>query len=64
MSTLRIYKLFKNILETEKYPYMYNKGHRQAYSHFRLCTYNLNIEKGRWHRKLINVKMQVIPVNE
>ncbi len=50
--------------ETVKYLYIYNKGHGQAYLRFRLRTHNLEIEKGRWHRKLVNGKMQVTPMDE
>ena len=53
---LRTYKLFKSTFETEKYLFIFNKNHRQALSRFRLSAHTLEIEKGRWRRKLVNGK--------
>ena len=63
---LRTYCLFKSSFETERYLHIFNKNHRQALSRFRMSAHNLEIEKGRWRRKLVNGKWHscVIPIEE
>jgi hypothetical protein len=65
-SKLRTYCLFKTTFEIENYLFIYNKNHRQALSRFRLSAHNLEIEKGRWRRILVNGRWRsiVIPVEE
>ena len=53
---LRTYKLFKTSFQTELYLHIFNKNHRQALSRFRLSAHTLEIEKGRWTRKINNGK--------
>ena len=55
---LRTYKLFKTTFFIEPYLYLYNKQHRQALARFRMSAHSLEIEKGRWHRVLINGRWQ------
>jgi hypothetical protein len=63
---LRTYVLFKSTFQTEEYLHIFNKRHRQALSRFRMSAHNLEIEKGRWLRKLENGKWRnsKIPVEE
>jgi len=63
---LRSYKLFKTNFETEQYLYIFNKNHRQALSRFRLSAQALEVEKGRWARKIVNGKWDrcKIPVED
>ncbi len=41
--------------EIEKYLYIFNKNHRQALLRFHQSSHDLEVEKGKWWRKLIMV---------
>ncbi len=56
LSKLCTYHQFKSTFETEKYLYIFNKNHRQALTRFCQRSHNLEVEKGRWRRKLIDGK--------
>ena len=63
---LRTYRLFKTSFETERYLFIFNKNHRQALSRLRASAHTLEIEKGRWRRKLVNGKWKncKVPIEE
>ncbi len=52
--------LILSTFENEKYLYIFNKNHRQALSRFRQSSHNLEVEKGRWRRKLFHVAKLLI----
>ncbi len=66
LAQLCTYRQFKSTFQTEKYLYIFIKNHRQALACFRQSSHNLEVEKGRWRRKLIEGKWHnhKIPVEE